>query len=251
MNTHEIQSEKSGRNCQYLVVDQLPSHFRSYNVDKVFVRGLFFDESLALSQYIGNMVTPNYTQLKAIYSDVIRGIEIDELEIVDFIVLVIISSIYTIDDFGWSPNVRCCHHDDEGNACSGIINDKILLDDFDFVDPAPLVQSLPIPLKIDGVDIDVVPITVGGMVAKEAYQEEHPEVNKKLVNLASIIKSTDYPSLDDKINFIKFCRSKDLKDLQMIDSEIHIKLNPIEKKCPVCKKVNKLNIGLTKIRSYP
>ena len=101
-------SNKSERDYKYLVIDQLPSGFRNYDVDVVFVRGLLWEESIAISKFIGEN-NSNFKQLVNIYKDIIQGIDIEDLEIPDFIVLLTISTIYTLKDFGWVPNVRCSH----------------------------------------------------------------------------------------------------------------------------------------------
>lgn len=248
VNLKEIESIKSGRLCEYLVVDQLPTKFRSYDVDQILVRGLFYEESLALSKYIGNTVTPNYKQLSIIYEDVIRGVDILDLELVDFIILMIISSIWTVDGFGWDPNIRCSNITHEGKQCDGIIRDKIILDDFDFKDP--LITQLPIPLQIGGKDIDIGAITVRDVVQKEDYIEENPDCNKKIIDYATLIKNESM-TFDDKVNFIKYSYTRELESISTINSEIHIMLDLLIKNCPTCKHPNKLKIGLTEIRGYP
>lgn len=246
VNKKELVSEKSEMQCDYLVLDQLPSDFRSYDVNEIYVRGLFYGETLALSKYVGNIKKPNFTQLASIYDDVIRGVDIKKLELIDFIVLMTISSIWTVDDFGWSPNIRCANTV-ENKQCEGIINQKIVLDDFEFTES--VVKNLPIPIKINNKDLDISVITVGDMIRKEAYLEQNPDADKKIVDYAFMIKSdmTD----EAKIKLITFGSTADVKQIAQIDSETYIKIKPVLKQCPICRHHNRLFIGLNQIKAYP
>lgn len=247
-NTKQLISAKSGQQCDYLVVDELPTNFRSYDTKEVFVRGLYYEESVALAKYIGYTNHPPISQLVSIYSDAIRGVELNKLELVDFIVLMIISSIYTTEDFGWDPNIQCSHFLPNTYRCQGMINDKIVLDDFDFDDP--LVDQLPIPVPINGKELQIGAITVGDMNDKEGYLKKDPDIDKKILDYAMLIKNEDM-SFEEKVNLVKFTFPKDLKVMKQIDSEIHITMKPLEKKCPSCGNMNRLRIGLTQIRGYP
>lgn len=247
--THKYESSVSGDQCDYLVISELPTKFRSYgDVRELYIRGLFYEESLALSRYVGSGSAIPYAQLASIYSDVIRGVNVNDLEIVDFTVAMIISSIWTVDDYGWDPNIRCANTLASGLQCTGVITDRIVLDDFDFEDP--LIQKLPIPLTIKGVQYNIGALTIGDLIARDKYKEEHPEIDPKVVDYAFLIKNPDI-SIDDKIKVIRFSSAKQINQIKDIDSEITIKINPINKKCSSCGHVNKLKIGLTQIRGYP
>ena len=93
------QSNLSGKMHQYLLIDELPSNFRSYGgIKEVYVRGLFFEESENLAKYVGDTAQDevSYKILKNIYADVIQGIDVGDLELPDFQILMIISSIWTV-----------------------------------------------------------------------------------------------------------------------------------------------------------
>lgn len=246
INKKQLESKKSGMQCDYLVLEQLPSDFRSYDVKEVYVRGLFYGETLALSKYVGNIKKPNFTQLSSIYEDVISGIEIKDLELIDFIILMTISSIWTVDDFGWSPNIRCANTVDK-KQCDGNITQKIVLDDFEFTES--VVKNLPIPIEINNVKLDIGALTVGDMIKKEAYIESNPNIDKKIVDYAFMIKN-DMKD-DEKIKLIQYGSTSDIKQISQIDSEIYIKIKPILKQCPKCGHKNRLFIGLNQIKAYP
>lgn len=248
ISTNSQVSSKSGDSCDYLVVDQLPTKFRSYDVDQILVRGLFYEESLALSRYVGSTSKTNYSQLVVIYEDVIKGIDILDLELVDFIILMIISSIWTVDDFGWDPNIRCSHRTEDGHQCTGVIHNKIILDDFEFEDP--LVDQLPVSIKMRNTNISVGALTVRDVIEKEKYLSSHPDIDPKIINYAVLIKNTDM-TFEDKVRLVRYSHSKDLNQILQIDNEVHIKINPIKKTCPVCSKINNLEITLSKVRGYP
>lgn len=242
----QLKSEKSEMQCDYLVLEQLPSDFRSYDVKEIYVRGLFYGETLALSKYVGNIKKPNFTQLSSIYDDVIRGVDIKDLELIDFIILMTISSIWTVDDFGWSPNIRCANTVDK-KQCDGIINQKIVLDDFEFSES--VVKGLPIPIKINEKDLHIGALTVGDMIKKEAYMEQFPDMDKKIVDYAFMIK--DDITDKEKMKLIQFGNTADVKQISQIDSEMYIKIKPVIKQCPTCKHENRLFIGLNQIKAYP
>ena len=107
----QYHSEVSGENSDYLLIDMLPTGFRSYKSKEIYVRGLYFEESLSMSKYVGDIPEDevNYSQLVSIFSDCIKGIDILDLEPIDLKTLMVISSIWTIDEFGWTPNVSCPH----------------------------------------------------------------------------------------------------------------------------------------------
>lgn len=245
--TKLLDSNTSGEPCDYLVVDQIPSHFRSYEQTEVYVRGLYFEESLSLAKYVGSTTNPSYTQLASIYTDVIRGVDILDLELVDFIYLMIVSSIWTVDNFGWQPNIKCSNLID-GDPCDGVITSKIIIDDFDFNDL--LIDTLPVPIKLGKHDVSIGALTVRDIIEKEAYMKAHPETDRKVLDYAFSIKNPELTS-EEKIKKIRFSPTTDVNQIKDIDNDIHIKIDPILKKCPACGHTNKLKIGLSKIRGYP
>jgi len=97
-----------GLELEYLEVMELPSNFRTYDIDKVYVRGLNLRESEALSKYVAKN-EDDYYELAKIYKSVIRGVDVYDLEMVDFLALVALSSTLTVDNFsaGRLPKVRC------------------------------------------------------------------------------------------------------------------------------------------------
>lgn len=249
-------TDSTGRTVDYVVVDKLPSHFRSYpHIEQVFVRGLNLSEALQIAKLIDTSVKLQeiIPDLANIYSEAIKGIDIYDLELVDFTVLNIISSIWTVDGFGWSPNIPCAHsNDDDGTRCPGIITDRIVLDDFHFQEPN--VTELPIEIMLGQDKVPVGALTVKDMIDKKRLLEsnifdEDKDILSKLIDYALLIKNGR--PLDERVNMIRYAQKYELKELYEISEDIYVKLDLIPKTCPVCKKTTHLKITLNQIRGYP
>lgn len=248
-------TDSTGRTVDYVVVDKLPSHFRSYpHIEQVFVRGLNLSEALQIAKLIDTSVKLQeiIPDLANIYSEAIKGIDIYDLELVDFTVLNIISSIWTVDGFGWSPNIPCAHSNDDGTRCPGIITDRIVLDDFHFQEPN--VTELPIEIMLGQDKVPVGALTVKDMIDKKRLLEsnifdEDKDILSKLIDYALLIKNGR--PLDERVNMIRYAQKYELKELYEISEDIYVKLDLIPKTCPVCKKTTHLKITLNQIRGYP
>jgi len=92
---------------RYLELDELPSEFRFYDKNRVYVRGLNLLEIEALSQYTDIDINKDINQLVTIYKDVIKGIDIYDLEFIDFLMLVAISSVLTTNSMNWETELTC------------------------------------------------------------------------------------------------------------------------------------------------
>lgn len=238
--------------AEYQVIDKLPSNFRSYDFKTVSVRGLYFIESLSLARYLGTQTGDiDYPQLANIYADVIRlpnNHSIMELELVDFITLVSISSILSMENFSWNPNLPCSNQD-----CDYIIKTPITLDDLEF--ETPKINIIP-----DGVirvgDLSLTPITLQDMVDKIVFKRnnEHPEINgieipKIILDYASLIHSDE--DFKDKVRRIAFLNGSELRQVAEVKKDLEISLAPIVRECPVCHTKTSFILGLTQIRAYP
>ena len=107
----ELVSLKSNKKAEYQVITQLPSAFRSYPFNKVYIRGLYFDEAVSLTRFVDDGF--NYEQLSAVYEDVIRfpidSFSLLELELVDFLSLIAVSSVWTAKNHSWATGFKCMH----------------------------------------------------------------------------------------------------------------------------------------------
>jgi len=287
----ERSSIKSGRSHKYLVINELPSGFRGYKIDTLYVRGLFFEESEALSKYVGNH-KPSYKQLVTLYRDVIQGIELEDLELPDFILLMIISSIWTVKGFGWIPNLACIHDVPNKHKATLQVNIEKLYEDMtvpecdivklseevkkieaeleftpdtvkcDGILNTPIVlddleikdssiKKTPIPIKIEDKDYGVSGLTVGNTIEIEDFMELYPNENKLYVTYASLLSSVDNLSLDERLKIIKYSATPDIQNLKKLDEDLFIKVEPVIKHCPKCHNLLKIYIGLTKLKAYP
>lgn len=247
--TKSFDSQVSGSTAEYLYVENLPTGFRSYpeKMGQLYVRGLFFEESLALSKYIGNRTEVDYAQIISLYSDCIRGIDIRDLEAIDLKVLMIMSSIWTVKDFGWDPSIPCPQILDNGDRCTGLIDERIVLDDFDF--DAPKIKRVPVPIKIGDTSFDIGPLTVGDLARKKQYLENHPNLDEGVYDYACMIKNDI--SLEEKIKAIRFGNRQEVLQIKRIDNDLYIGVSPMEKQCNSCKKKGRVYIGFDEIKAYP
>ena len=102
-------SLKSNKKAEYQLITQLPSAFRSYKFDKVYVRGLYYDEAISLTRFVDSGF--NYEQLAMVYEDVIRfpidSFSLMDLELVDFLSLIAVSSVWTAKNHSWATGFPC------------------------------------------------------------------------------------------------------------------------------------------------
>jgi hypothetical protein len=100
---------KIEREFDFTVVDQLPSGFRCYkDLNHVYVRGLFYAETMALSK----VKTDNLKQIISIYRDSIKfrnpDFRLEDLEFADFLLLITIVNIQTVGPkYGWNTGIKC------------------------------------------------------------------------------------------------------------------------------------------------
>lgn len=292
-NEVKKESNLSGRIHRYLLVDELPSNFRSYDVDEVYVRGLFFEESENLAKYIGD--TPHesvsYKVLKNIYSDVIQGIDVGKLEISDFRLLMIISSIWTVKGYGWTPNIPCPQR--VPNKQIGKLKKQIeeALEAIGASTDVEEIKSLRDSLKALEDDLNIQPdiVRCDGVINRkivlddlETYETDSSKLPKKIymdekefligtltvndfIALQEIDKSkynevffsyalmikNEDMTMDDKYNYIRYSEAEEVNQIKILDNEFHIKIKPIMKQCPKCMKESKIFIGLEKLKAYP
>lgn len=234
-------SDKTGDSSGYMLITELPTGFRSYDVSQVWVRGLFYEEATSLSKYVSDH-SKDFLTLYNIYSDVIKGIDILDLELVDFTILMILSSIHTVKDFGWIPNLDCGHE-----GCEGKILRKIVLEDFEFKDPK--VDKLPVEVSWKDSKTLLGALTVGDVIEKNSYLEKNPEESSTFLNYASMIKK-DIP-LGEKLKLVKYGSLPDVKQISELDKDILIQIDPLIKTCNKAGHKNRVIVGLDKIQAYP
>jgi len=279
----------SGQLHKYLLVDELPSNFRSYPTDEIYVRGLFFEESENLAKYVGDTAQEqvSYKILKNIYADVIQGVDVGDLELPDFQILMIISSIWTIRGYGWVPNIPCPQT--VKNPYIGVLNAKIdelqeqhteePIEDFDeqvkklyaelevapeFAKCEGIINrkielddletydtsktALPKEITINENKYNIGALTVDDFIALEDYRD-NPAYNPTYLSYAMMIKND--MTVQEKYDIIRYNEQSDILQLKEIDDELYIKLKPITKQCPKCHQNCRVYIGLDKLKAYP
>jgi len=275
MNHHTI------RGYEYMVIDKLPTQFRSYTQDTVYVRGLYHPEAVMLAKYIGYAKT-NYKQLAEIYKNAIQGIDIYDLEISDFIVCTIISSIYTQKDFGWIPNIPCkgkinnpeieklskqiieLQNSDEPNEseiaelrkkleetpekviCGANITDPIILDDLEFKDTYD--GELPIKHSINGKTYDILPLTLRDIIEIED-NKDNEMYDEVYFSYSRLIKG-DYSS-KEKYNIVYNGNFGDVEELREIDKKFKVDIKPVTKRCSKCGTPVNIQLSLMNIKAHP
>ncbi len=242
------------------VVKQLPSKHRSYKKDTIITtRGLLFAESKKLARMVDK---DDIESLAELYKDVIGGIDVMDLELVDFSLLLIISSIWTVDNFSWNPKIICNNLLEDREVCGGdTLTRPIVLDDLDF-DTQNIVVT-------DHVDISInngtegwayKPMTVRRKIELDRYisyldeNSEDYEDEVDFAKLASLIVNTDdseLPELSERVKLIKNSTTKEIEELAQIDAEMVIRINPVECECAKCHKSVRVRVGIESLRRVP
>lgn len=255
----KIVSSTSGKEANYAALTELPSGFRmlpELDPKLILVRGLYFIESLALAKFIDRSdKSINYPQLYNIYKDVIKfpdgsPYELLDLELVDFLTLMIISSLHTTTDFHWDLSIRCSDVSD-GEQCTGILEKRITLDDFDF--DVPNLPEPQVDVRINNVDLSISPLTLRDIINIENFSSQNPSIDRSIVEYAHLIKKMNGKDQDIqmKVNFISYSDPNEISQLATIYDDYQVKLNPLLVKCPKCGHVNRVKLGLFEIRGYP
>ena len=252
MNAEEQlrKSKLTKKDHRYLVIKQLPSNFRSYDTDTVYVRGLTWGEVSSLSTIASNAT---YTDLANIYSDAIDGVEVEELELMDFIILMEISTIWTSRKNGWVPNVRCPHviyNEDNGNPsrCNGVITDPIVLSDLKINESEITESFIPTGIIHNNKEVIVSPIKVKNMISIENNSNKYD--NETALSYAEMITNPEM-TLDEKYNFVLYGEAEEIQILEKIDEELDVDVDLINKKCPSCGSNVKIKISLNELKAYP
>ena len=104
-----LKSEKADRLEKYLEVTELPSEFRYYNTKSIWVRGLYFSELESLSKFYDEEIEfeKQLSKLVTIFDDVIKGVDILEMEIPDFLIAVAIANLLTYDNYTLPVAGKC------------------------------------------------------------------------------------------------------------------------------------------------
>lgn len=232
-----------------LKISQLPSKFRSYDVKSVCTRGLFYHEAKSLAKYINGT---DLEGLAHLYKDVITGIDVLDLEVVDFSVLMIISSIWTVEGFSWNPPIVCSHLVD-GKVCKGDkLYSPVVLDDFEFdVDDLPMYRRVELELG-DSSDWYYYPKRVRDQIKYQSLIQDIDPDDKDFYLLASYINNdTRDASYEDRLKAIKYAYSQQILDLNKIHDDMMIKNKPLIKQCGKCGGEVKLRLNLNQLRRFP
>lgn len=219
------ESLKSNKLHNYLIIETLPSEFRSYQEKKIFVRGLFFNEMLAISK----LTSFSLDQLLLIFDDVIQGIPLKDLEPLDFFTLITISSLHTVKDIGgWNYKGIC-------DNCDEVVKKVVNL--FDLTFEPNKIKTLPIPLPMKDGSIEYLSVlTVRDRLEKEKLKQLCND--DEILDLALMLKTPE-KTIEEKIDFIKTLEFNDLLFFTGIKSELMLSFPSFELTCPHCTFPNK------------
>lgn len=248
---------KLGIESSYLVYNDLPSGMRSYkNIDKVLVRGLMFDEVKSLARYLSNQY--DLKQLANCYQDVIRLntkdgkiVPLENLEIVDFHYLIVVSSMFTDPDAEIKLTYKCKNCGEEHTE---------------------IIQLSDIKYNVDNLDISEVPLS-------DQELKAHPQLVKDAIVLSDVddlytkylkLYNKFHISKEDFIELISYAvilnwevsedlfiivnklnsNLKLLNEVRNIDRELSTSLEPFHFKCNKCSIVNDLQYDFNNLRGY-
>lgn len=207
MNIEERVSAVSNRNTSYLIVDTLPSGFRLYDFKRVLVRGLYFNELLDISR----LKQFELNQVVLLYNDIIipesEDTSLSQFELIDLLYLIGLSSIFTLDKFGWSIQMDCPH-------CSNLIKTDITLTDLQVNVTTFNKFPIEIPLKTDtniGRELgklDLTPLTIDKLLYVDNYKGDY---KKEVLELALLF----VPTMDD-LAVRRYCEEIKLLDFPTV-----------------------------------
>lgn len=246
-----------------LVVSHLPTKGRSYpGILSISTRGLKFHETKALARFVSNGSTDNLANL---YKDVIQGIDVLDLEMVDFTVLIMISSIWTVDNFSWNPKIKCNHLTADNEVCGGEhLLHPVTLDDLDFDnDSLQTVREVPITVA-EGEDGWLYrPINVRRKIEMERYLDiikssgtivgDELEDVEDYAKFAALIVSAgeDHIPFEERVERIKLSTSDEIRDIAKMDEEMRVSIRPVVATCASCHKELRVRMGLESLRRHP
>jgi len=113
MNCKKVELNEDENLLEYMEIDEIPSKFRYIDKCLFYVRGLNILEVEALNRKITDGffdIKRDLPFLVKLYKNVIKTdtkIDLKEIEIVDFLSLVAVSSTLTMEKFGWNANITC------------------------------------------------------------------------------------------------------------------------------------------------
>jgi len=281
----------------YIVIakEDFPTKFRSYtHVKEIYTRGLYYSEANTLAKYIGTELVL-YSQLAKLYENVIKfpedsNLTIYDMEIGDFIIAMIISSIYTKKHFGWIPSVDCPHviknpeigatikdieklqnlpilSEEEQKEleelkkklgilpeevpCKGKVKELITLDDLDIETFVNLEVPKKVILQNGKIEKNIRPLTVRDLIIlNEKDFSDIEKIDKNLMSYALLIDDKDI-SYKEKYNIVIKSLYGELIDLIEYNKRCELHINPIYKRCEYCRKEVKLKLGLMSLKAYP
>lgn len=218
----------------YITINELPSGFRSYRhreipITKFLVRGLTYGEITSLSK----IEEVDLEKLVPIYRDVIQFPEdplftIGELELMDFISITMLVSLYTLNDLKWDWKSVCPN-------CSTPISKKIGLGDLNFeVNP---YQDLPLSINlkdIEGLSYELHMITVDDMIEINRYADSEVGQDDIYEVAYSLAKSKD--NLEDTLTQVYNFSYNDISIIRAMIDELLPKAPYFQHQCsnPSC-----------------
>lgn len=245
---------KLGINHKYMIMDELPSGFRSYkNVSKIYVRDLMFDELYSLNLYLNKSYS--LEQLINSFSDAIKitdkdnnQFDLTNLELVDFHYLMIVSSILSDNEASWRITRDC-------DSCGKEIVAKFHFDSISY----SLDEELEFPMKLSGTDKLINTVLVKDYILlSEGFTESlliksglkmGLEVFKELLSFAIVL---DYKNDNDIIENIKLINSNPflVRIIKDISFSSQVKINPFEHTCQSCNTLNYFRYDFSVLRGY-
>lgn len=246
-----LMSNKTRKQHEYIKITQLPTGFRSYRtreipITHVLVRGLVFSEITSLQK----LHETDLDQLKLIYQDVIIFPEdpmmtLGQLELIDFLTLIIISSLYTVTDFHWSWAGKCLDCSTPMSRALGLgdvefeVNDfnklplDIMLKDTVFTDAEGNECSQVLQLRMITVD-DVIEIKSKNLSPEEEMMYE-----------IAYSLSCEGISREDILSYVYNFSYNDMVLVQTIIRELKPKTPFFAIKCPSCNLEMIINFDLS------
>jgi len=265
----------------YIVITELPSHFRYYNTDKVLIRGLYLGEVEALSKFVDGNLLEELEQICNIYKEAIKEIDIYDLEFTDFLTILSLIGLLTSEEFdGGEFTVNCINlvpnykkeeilkKIDELEQKAQNAQTKEEIDKYSTEAEKLYNELIELPQFVEcGTEIRKT-INIDDFEFEEPYKEfkeiegfklkpllvkdvieieKHKDKNKDILILSGHIEGNLLENYE-KLSKLKMSTAK--KIIEEVD-RLSINVKPIIFKCPRCGFENKLYITLNDIKVLP
>ena len=218
----------------YFHIDLLPSKFRSYSIDSIAIRGLTFDEVLGLSKKNNSDNLQLHYLIELLNNNIIKNIDIKELEVIDFNHLLLILFSYTDPAYFLRKNIKCY-------SCKKQQNFQFFLEKFDYINENIINKTF-----LETKDkTKYYPLKVKHIV-EYFHLKKDKQIQKKYYPMLLNWIRTENTSSD----FDDFKYSTSFEEFLQLENKFYINIKPLQFKCLSCKKIISFKFNVNNILAF-